>query len=362
MNKTAKLAFVGILLMVSGCSKQSQVQPAATSREPSVVQAAASAVPTAPQPPAGTSQLGLLTPHPSAGQHLDDRDYLISSDQNYTVGAQIVSGTGEMLFTRLAIKNQTSSPVFFDVKDVTIDAVGREVAAVPRATLAMMVGGNSDTQAVFKKLLSDYWDDRSMLAPNSQEEHFLLAVCGKGCPMPVTVQVIVGGQTYDFAFGDASNAPVSSADAPATPPQPAAPVQAAAPAKPYDAAQEWCERAAQAILAVTKQKSTNVDMELSTNAYFNRDAGNYCMVELIAKINGGKTMANGTDQYTVFAMGVDEKTPTVVINAKATGVNRGSGGEYSGYAGFGNRILVDGNTQQDYERAFRSIDRMMGKH
>ena len=41
MNRTTQLCFVVIALMVSGCSKQSQVQPAATSSTPDVVQAAA---------------------------------------------------------------------------------------------------------------------------------------------------------------------------------------------------------------------------------------------------------------------------------------------------------------------------------
>jgi hypothetical protein len=48
MNRTAQLFFVVIALMVSGCSKQSQVQSATTSK-PSVVQAAA---PATPEPPA----------------------------------------------------------------------------------------------------------------------------------------------------------------------------------------------------------------------------------------------------------------------------------------------------------------------
>lgn len=215
MNRTARSLFVVIPLMVSGCSKPSQVQPAATSSTPKVVQAAAPAVAEAPRSATDTaSKSGLLTPHPSAGQHVDDRDYLISSDQDYTVGAQIVTGSGEMLFTRLSVQNQTASPAFFDLKDVTINAVGREVVVVPRTTLAMMVGGNSDTQAVVKKLLRDYWENRIVLAPGTEEEHFLLAVCGKGCPMPVTVHVAVGGQTYDFVFGDASKGSGITGEAP----------------------------------------------------------------------------------------------------------------------------------------------------
>jgi TonB family protein len=220
MNRTTRILFVAIVLMVSGCSNQSQVQATDTSSTPKVVQAAAvsTAGPIAPQPtPETTSKSGLLTPHPSAGQHVDDRDYLISSDQNYTVGAQIVTGSGEMLFTRLAIKNQTASPAFFDLNDVTIDAPGRKVMAVPRETLAIMLGSNPDTQSVLKKLLSDYWDNRTVLAPGSQEEHFLLAVCGTGCPMPVRVHVAVGGRPHDFTFGDApasnaSTSPQSSAE------------------------------------------------------------------------------------------------------------------------------------------------------
>jgi hypothetical protein len=211
MNRITQLLFVVIALMVSGCSKQSQVQSATTSK-PSAVQAAAPAVPGAPQPATDTaSKSGLLTPQPSAGQHVDDRAYLISSDQNYTVGAQIVTGSGEMLFTRLAVKNQTASPAFVDLKDVTIDAPGRKVVVVRRETLATMLGSNSGTQGVLKKLLSDYWDNRTVLPPGSQGEHFLLAVCGKGCPMPVSVHVAVGGQPHDFTFGDVSNAPASEA-------------------------------------------------------------------------------------------------------------------------------------------------------
>ena len=51
MNKTDKLAFLCILLLVGGCSKQSQVQPAVTGSKPSVVQAAAPAAPEAPATP-----------------------------------------------------------------------------------------------------------------------------------------------------------------------------------------------------------------------------------------------------------------------------------------------------------------------
>ncbi len=50
MNKTAQLAFVSIVLMVGGCSKQSQIQPSATSGTPPVVQAAAPAPASAPAP------------------------------------------------------------------------------------------------------------------------------------------------------------------------------------------------------------------------------------------------------------------------------------------------------------------------
>ena len=213
MKKARLFGLLGILCLLAGCKQKSPSQPAATGSKPSVVQDAAPAASTAsattPQPDAGT---GLLTPHPSASQRVDDRSYLVSSDQNFTVGAQIVTGTGEMLFTRLAVTNQTASPVVFDVKDVTVDAPGRKIAIVPRTTLATMVGGNPGTQDVVNRLRSDYWDDSTALAPNSQEEHFLLALCGKGCPMPVTFHVAVGGQSYDFAFGDASNAQASTTE------------------------------------------------------------------------------------------------------------------------------------------------------
>src|SRR5271168_2342585 len=142
MKKAGQFALLGILLVVAGCSKQSQVEPTAASSTPPVAQAGPAA-PEAPQPAAdAASQSGSLTPHPSAGQHvgdIDGSDYLISSDQNFTVGAQIVTGTGEVLFARLAVKNQTASPIVFDVKDVTIDAPGRKIVVVPRATLAIMV-------------------------------------------------------------------------------------------------------------------------------------------------------------------------------------------------------------------------------
>jgi hypothetical protein len=185
----------------------------------------------------------------------------------------------------------------------------------------------------------------------------LIALMVSGCSKQSQVQPTATGSRPNVVQAAAPAAP----EAPATPPQPAARVQAAAPDKPNDPAQEWCERVAQAILTVAKKKSADTDTVLSTKANFSRSIGNYCEVELIAKTNGGKTYANGTDEYTVFAMGVKDETPEVVIRAKATGVNRGDGGEYYGYAGFGNRIAVDGNTKQDYERAFNTINGMMGR-
>jgi hypothetical protein len=208
MNRTAQLGVIGILLTVVGCSKQSQIQPAATNTNPSVVQAAAPVVHTAPVPPpqpvaATAPQSGMLTPHPSAGQRIDE-GYLLSSDQNFAVGVQLVTGTGEFFMMKLAIANQTSAPVVFNVSDVSMNAVGREVTVFPRTPVSVM---NIPNAADFMKILhSNYWDDSTVLAPNSQEEHILLAACGTGCPTRVAVRVAVGGQSYDFEFGDARNA------------------------------------------------------------------------------------------------------------------------------------------------------------
>ena len=84
MKKATLFGLLGIFCLLAGCKKDSQSQPASTSSKPSVVQAAAPAASTAsattPQPDAGT---GLLTPHPSASQRVDDRSYLVSSDQNF---------------------------------------------------------------------------------------------------------------------------------------------------------------------------------------------------------------------------------------------------------------------------------------
>lgn len=206
MKKATLLVSMGTLLAISGCTNHSE--QVAQKSTPGVVQAAPPVVPTAPAasrqlPADSASQSGLLTPHPSAGQRVDE-GYLLSSDQNFAVGLQLVTGTGEFFMMKLAIANQTTAPVVFNVSDVSMNAVGREVTVFPRTRVSVM---NIPNAGDFMKIIhSNYWDDSTVLAPNSQEEHLLLAACGKGCPMPVTVHVAVGGQTYDFVFGDASNA------------------------------------------------------------------------------------------------------------------------------------------------------------
>lgn len=207
MKNAILLVLMGTLLMIPGCTNRTQ--QAAQQSTPGDVQAPAAptAPSTSPHPAADTaSQSGLLTPHPSAGQRVDE-GYLFSSDQNVAVGVQLITGTGDILMMKLAIANRAATPVVFSVKDVKMSAVGWDAQFLPRAAIASTYIPNATD---FRNaLLNNYWDDTSVLAPNSQEEHVLLAVCGKRCPMPVTVHVGVEGQTYDFVFGDASNTEVS---------------------------------------------------------------------------------------------------------------------------------------------------------